>query len=64
MFKDPDGNILLEGDDIKDAKYSEDATDSTGLPSPHVVLEFSDSGSKNLLKQQKISWPSYVYIFG
>lgn len=46
MFKDPDGNILLEGDDIKDAKYSEDATDSTGLPSPHVVLEFSDSGSK------------------
>lgn len=44
MFKDPEGNILLEGDDIKDAKYSEDATDNTGLPSPHVVLEFSDQG--------------------
>ena len=46
MFKDPDGNVLLEGDDIKDAKYSEDATDNTGLPSPHVVLEFSDEGTK------------------
>ena len=46
MFKDPDGNILLEGDDIKDAKYSEDAVDNTGLPSPHVVLEFSDEGTR------------------
>lgn len=46
MFKDPDGNVLLEGDDIKDAKYSEDATDNTGLPTPHVVLEFSEEGTK------------------
>lgn len=46
MFKDPDGNVLLEGDDIKDAKYSEDPTDNTGLPSPHVVLEFSEEGTK------------------
>lgn len=44
MFKDSSGNILLQGDDIKDAKYSEDPTDSTGLPAPHVVLEFSDEG--------------------
>lgn len=46
MFKDPDGNILLEGEDIKNAKYSEDAVDNTGLPSPHVILEFSDEGAK------------------
>ena len=46
MFKDPEGNVLLEGDDIKNAKYSEDPTDNTGLPSPHVVLEFSEEGSK------------------
>lgn len=46
MFKDPDGNVLLEGDDIKDAKYSDQATDNTGLPTPHVVLEFSDEGTK------------------
>lgn len=45
-FKDPDGKVLLAGSDIKGAKFSEDPTDSTGLPSPHVVLEFSDEGSK------------------
>ncbi len=45
MFKDPEGNVLLEGEDIKDAKYNEDPTDNTGLPSPHVVLEFSSEGS-------------------
>lgn len=46
MFKDPEGNILLQGDDIKNARYNEDPTDNTGLPSPHVVLEFSDEGTK------------------
>lgn len=45
-FRDPDGNVLLAGDDIKSAKYSEEATDNTGMPSPHVVLTFSDAGSK------------------
>lgn len=45
-FRDPDGNVLLAGDDIESAKYSEDPTDNTGLPSPHVVLNFSEEGSK------------------
>lgn len=45
-FRDPDGNVLLSGDDIKSAKYSNEAVDSTGLPSPHVVLTFSEVGSK------------------
>ena len=45
-FRSPDGEVLLSGDDIKSAKYSEEATDSTGLPSPHVVLTFSDEGAK------------------
>lgn len=45
-FRDPDGNVLLAGDDIKSAKYSEDPTDNTGLPSPHVVLTFSEEGTK------------------
>lgn len=44
-FRDSDGNVLLSGDDIKSAKYSDEAVDSTGLPSPHVVLTFSDEGS-------------------
>ncbi len=45
-FRDSESNVLLSGDDVKSAKYSETATDSTGLPSPHVVLTFSDEGSK------------------
>lgn len=45
-LRDPDGNVLLSGDDIKSAKYSNEAVDSTGLPSPHVVLTFSEVGSK------------------
>lgn len=45
-FRDNEGNILLSGEDIKDAKYSEEATDNTRLSSPHVVLEFNDNGSK------------------
>lgn len=44
-FRDPDGNVLLSGDDIASAKYSNEAVDSTGLPSPHVVLTFSEEGA-------------------
>lgn len=48
-FKDPDGNVLLSGSDIKGAKYSEEATNSTSSTlstDPHVVLEFSEEGTK------------------
>ena len=45
-FRDPDNNVVLSGDDIKSAKLSEDAVDSTGMPTPHVVLTFSDEGQK------------------
>lgn len=43
-FRDSDNNVLLRGDDIQSAKYSEDAVDSTGIGTPHVVLNFSDEG--------------------
>lgn len=48
-FRDPDGNILLSGTDIKGAKYSEEPTGSTTSTlsaDPHVVLEFSEEGTK------------------
>ncbi|MDF2866123.1 MAG: secD [Clostridia bacterium] len=48
-FKDPDGNVLLAGSDIKGAKYSEQPTNSSGstlATDPHVVLEFSEEGTK------------------
>lgn len=44
-FRDPDSNVLLSGDDIVSAKYSETSTDSTGLRSPHVELTFSEEGA-------------------
>ncbi|MEG2348152.1 MAG: protein translocase subunit SecD [Clostridia bacterium] len=45
-FRDEEGNVLISGSEIKTAKYSEDPTEKTGLPSPHVVLEFSEEGTK------------------
>lgn len=45
QFRDNEGNILLEGEDIVSAKYSEDAVDSTGIATPHVVLNFSTEGT-------------------
>lgn len=45
-FRDSDNNVLLKGDDIQSAKYSEDAVDGTGIGTPHVVLNFSDEGKQ------------------
>ena len=46
QFRDSDGNVLLEGEDIKSAEYSDDPVDSTGINTPHVVLTFSDEGTQ------------------
>lgn len=48
-FRDPDGNIILSGPDIKSAKYSEEPTDNTGIPDPHVVLTFNDEGKQKFV---------------
>ncbi len=45
-FVDENGNVLLAGSDIASASVSTDPVDSTGMPSPHVVLNFSEEGSK------------------
>ena len=39
---------FLEGDDIESAEYSDDAVDSTGMSSPHVVLTFSEEGTDKI----------------
>ena len=44
QFVDEEGNVLVEGEDIVSAKLSEEAIDNTGIPTPHVVLEFSEEG--------------------
>ncbi len=45
-FVDEDGNILLSGQDIASASVSTDPVDNSGMPSPHVVLNFSEEGTK------------------
>lgn len=47
QFVDSEGNVLVEGEDIVSAELSEDAIDSTGMPTPHVVLTFSEEGQVN-----------------
>ena len=45
-FRDPDGNVVLSGNEVEGAELSEDAVDNTGMPTPHVVLKFSSEGQK------------------
>ncbi len=45
-FRDPDSNVLLSGDDIESAKYSETPTDSSQIRSPHVELTFTEEGAQ------------------
>lgn len=64
QFRDSDGNVLLQGDDIKSAKYSEDAVDSTGIATPHVVLTFSDEGAVKFAAatEQLVGRPMPIYL--
>ena len=45
---DADGKVWLSGSDIEDASYSDEPTDSTGLPSPHVVMKLNEGGRTKL----------------
>ena len=46
-FRDADGNILLEGADVKDAEYEYSAVSNMGAAEPHVKLTLkSDAVSK------------------
>ena len=43
-FTDEEGNVLVAGKDIESAKLAETPIDSTGIPTPHVVLTFTEEG--------------------
>ena len=45
-FRDADGKVWLNGQDIKSAKYQYSAVDNTGFAQHHVVLEFTSDGQK------------------
>lgn len=64
QFRDNDGNVLLEGEDIVSAKYSEDAVDSTGIGTPHVVLNFSSEGAAKFTAatEKLVGQPMPIYL--
>ena len=64
QFRDSDGNVLLQGSDIKSAKYSEDAVDSTGIGKPHVVLTFSEEGQVKFAEatEKLVGKPMPIYL--
>lgn len=64
QFRDSDGNVLLQGSDIKSAKYSEDAVDSTGIGKPHVVLTFSEEGQVKFAQatEKLVGKPMPIYL--
>lgn len=62
-FKDVDGNVLLSGTDVKSAEYSEAATDSSGLPDPHTVLNFSDEGRQKFKDATKNNIGKQIIIY-
>lgn len=64
QFRDSDGNVLLQGSDIKSAKYSEDAVDSTGIGKPHVVLTFSEEGQVKFAEatENLVGKPMPIYL--
>lgn len=67
QFRDAEGeegNVLLQGEDIESAKYSEDAIDSTGIGTPHVVLNFSAEGKEKFTAatEKLIGKPMPIYL--
>lgn len=64
QFRDSDGNVLLQGSDIKSAKYSEDAVDETGIGKPHVVLTFSEEGQEKFAEatEKLVGKPMPIYL--
>lgn len=64
QFRDSDGNVLLQGNDIKSAKYSEDAVDETGIGKPHVVLTFSEEGQVKFADatEKLVGKPMPIYL--
>ncbi len=52
-FRDADGTVWLTGSDIKQAVYEYSPTDSSGLSTHHVKLEFNDEGTEKFTAATK-----------
>lgn len=45
-FTDADGNVILEGSDIKDAQYQYGSTSNTSAAEPYVTVQFNSDAQK------------------
>ncbi len=55
QFRKEDGSVVVSGQEIKNAKYDESPTDSSGIPDPHVTIRFTEEGRKKFAEGTKAS---------
>lgn len=63
QFRDSKGNVVVSGQEIKDAKYDESPTDNTGIPNPHVTIRFTGEGRKKFAEGTKASVGDVMPIY-
>lgn len=62
-FRKPNGEVVIAGQDIVKASVSEQPTENTGLPNPHVVLEFNEDGQAKFAKGTEEVIGQYIAIY-
>lgn len=62
-FRSPTGEVIVAGTDIASATTSEQPTESTGIPNPHVVLEFNKEGQAKFAKGTEELTGQYIAIY-
>ncbi len=62
-FRKPTGEVVIAGQDIKSAISSDQPTDNTGLPNPHVILEFNKEGKEKFAKATEELVGQYIAIY-
>lgn len=62
-FRKPNGDVVVAGQDIVSATMSEQPTENTGIPNPHVVLEFNKEGQAKFAKGTEEVIGQYIAIY-
>ncbi len=62
-FRKPNGEVVVSGSDIVSAAASEQPTENTGIPNPHVVLEFNKAGQEKFAKGTGEVIGQYIAIY-
>lgn len=63
QFRKPSGEVVIAGQDIVRATISEQPTENTGIPNPHVVLEFNEQGQLKFAKATEELIGQYMPIY-